>query len=315
MSGSHHRVLVVGSVNVDQVIVVPRLPKPGETVGGGSYSIHPGGKGANQAVAAARLGVPTMLVAAVGRDDHARLAMQSLHDAGVDAAAVVHVDAPTGVAQILVDHGGENLIAIAPGANQLLYPPDVAIRVAARVGPGDVVVSNLEVSTEVVAAAFEAARRVGARTVLNPAPAVRLDAAILAACDVIVPNEHESALLASGGTAALLTEAGGAVVETLGPRGARMLRAGQPEVLQPAFPAHVVDTTGAGDAFVGGLAATLARGAGLVEAVRAAAAVGALAVEALGAQTSFPDAQEVRSRLDDGEDGTSGGAGVWGASR
>lgn len=308
-----HRVIVVGSVNVDLVTHVPRLPAPGETVGGGSFSVHPGGKGANQAVAAARLGVPTMLIAAVGHDDHAHLALDHLTAAGVDASAVHAVDAPTGVAQILVDADGENLIAIAAGANHHLPPPDVAARVAARVGPGDVVVSNLEVTTEVVMAAFEAARRAGARTVLNPAPAARLDARLLAICDVIVPNEHEAALLTPGGVAALLADIEGAVVETLGPRGARLRRAGQPEVRQPAFPAHVVDTTGAGDAFVGGLAASLARGAGLVESMRAAAAVGALAVEALGAQTSFPDGRELCARLLDGDDGAPGGAGVWGS--
>ncbi len=311
MGAPPHRVLVVGSVNVDLVTHVPRFPAPGETVGGGDFSVHPGGKGANQAVAAARLGVPTMLIAAVGHDDHARLALRHLTAAGVDTSAVHAVEAPTGVAQILVDASGENLIAIAAGANHHLHPPDVAARVAARVGPGDVLVSNLEVTTEVVAAAFESARRVGARTVLNPAPAARVDAEVLAACDVLVPNEHEAALLAPGGAPALLTEIGGAVIETLGARGARLLRTGQPEVRQPAFHARVVDTTGAGDAFVGGLAATLARGAGLVEAVRAAAAVGALAVEGFGAQTSFPDAQELRSRLDEHEDGAAGGAGVW----
>jgi ribokinase len=194
MSG---RVVVVGSVNVDLVVVAPRLPGPGETVTGGDVARHHGGKGGNQAVAAARLGAPVAFVGAVGDDDFGAAARAALAGEGIDVTHLAAVGRPTGVALIVVDARAENLIAVAPGANASPTAASVAAALGALgVGPGDVVLASCEVPPDAVAAALATARAAGATAVLNPAPADGLDAATIALADVLTPNEAELALLA-----------------------------------------------------------------------------------------------------------------------
>jgi ribokinase len=280
---------------------------------GGVFSRHPGGKGGNQAVAAARLGAQVAIVGCVGEDDAGRQARRDLEDAGVDVAWLASATAPTGTATILVDHRGENMIAVAPGANAALDPRAVreAVAAAVVVRPGDVVVlASLEVPLAAVAAAAEAATAAGALFVLNPAPARPLPPSLVARCAALTPNEHELGLLPSGtgrigsagtgrddGVAWLLAAGAGVVVVTLGARGAGMYRPNLPPHHQPAMPAAVVDTTGAGDAFTAALAVALAEHAGLEDAVRMAAAAGAIATEAAGARGGLPARADLDARL------------------
>ncbi|MFX4294843.1 ribokinase [Streptomyces bohaiensis] len=311
-------VLVVGSANADLVVGVERRPGAGETVLGTDLAIHPGGKGANQAVAAARLGAATALLARVGDDAHGALLRQSLREAGADTRAVLGGAAPTGVALITVDPSGDNSIVVAPGANARLTPADVTaaqelLRRAA------VVSTQLEIPLETVA---EVARRLPptSRLVLNPSPPAALPAEVLRICDPLVVNEHEARFLLAGsddgGAARAREEAGDgegvadslvaeqatallslgprSVVVTLGARGALVATAeGTERVDSPAV--RAVDTTGAGDAFTAALAWRLARGEELVAAARFAVRVGAAAVTREGAQRSFPSLGEVEA--------------------
>jgi ribokinase len=291
----HPRVIVVGSVNVDLVMRVPRLPRPGETVTGGVFATRPGGKGGNAASAAARLGAATWLVGFTGQDDLGSEAREALVDAGVDLEHLHGTDeAATGVAHVLVDDAGENAIAVAPGANAVLRPRHVEDAVRALARRGAVVLANLEAPLAAVEAAAATARAAGARFVLDPAPARDLPQELIAACDVLTPNEGEAAALGHGPPDELLALGAGAVVVTEGPRGCTLYRAGEPPHEQPAFAVDVVDTTGAGDAFAGALAWALAGGDPLEEAVRLASAAGALATRGLGARGSQPGARELR---------------------
>jgi ribokinase len=314
--------VVVGAVNVDLVTRLERLPRPGETVLGGVFSRHPGGKGGNQAVAAARLGAQVAIVGCVGSDDAGRQARRDLEDAGVDCTRLAIVAAPTGTASILVDRSGENMIAVAPGANAELGAEAVQDAVAAAARPDGVVVASLEVPLDAVTAAAASAVEAGALFVLNPAPAQSLPPGLVARCAALTPNEHELTLLHAGtgrggpgtdddGGAAgsfgtgtgeddevewLLAAGADAVVVTLGGRGARLHRRGHPPHHQPALPASVIDTTGAGDAFNAALAVALAERAGLEDAVRMAAAAGAIATEASGARGSLPERADLAKR-------------------
>lgn len=294
--------LVVGSANADLVVGVERRPGAGETVLGSDLAVHPGGKGANQAVAAARLGAGTALLARVGDDAHGRLLTGSLRAAGVDTAGVLVGGAPTGVALITVDPSGDNSIVVSPGANARLTPADVAAAggLFARAG---VVSVQLEVPPATVAAVARALRP-GARLVLNPSPPAALDDRVLAACDPLVVNEHEARVVigdGAGGTpeewaAALLALGPRSVVVTLGAAGA--LVAGSGASVRVASPrVDAVDTTGAGDAFTAALAWRLGLGEDLVTAARFAVRVGAAAVTRRGAQESYPTADEL-ARLD-----------------
>jgi ribokinase len=294
-------VVVVGSVNVDMVFRVPRLPGPGETVTRGTFTRTPGGKGGNQAVAAARLGARTWFVGLVGNDDLGVEAREDLRSAGVDIGLVGTGSAHTGVAGIFVDEEGENTIAVASGANAEL--DGTAVREAlSRLDTGDaVVLANLEIPDDAVIAAAETAEARGWPFVLNPAPAREVPAEILSRCSMLVPNEVEVSSLGRGSVDELLDAGVDAVVVTRGRRGANLHRPGRPVHTQPSFPGDVVDTTGAGDAFCGTLAWALAEGTDLESALRLAAAAGALACREVGARGGLADRAEVE-RLAGGAD-------------
>jgi ribokinase len=299
--------LVVGSANADLVIGVDRRPAAGETVIGSELAVHPGGKGANQAVAAARLGARTALLARVGDDAHGRLLLDSQRAAGVDTAAVLVGGAPTGVALITVDPSGENSIVVSPGANARLTPGDIRAA-GALLGSAPVVSLQLEVPLDTVAEVVRLAAGAGTRVVLNPSPPASVPADVTAACDPLVVNEHEARFLLHGHPAAedetdpatwasaLLARGPRSVVVTLGARGALAAeRYGSSvrSVLVPSPPVEAVDTTGAGDAFTAALAWRLGAGDDLETATRFAVRVGTAAVTRTGAQSSFPTAEEL----------------------
>ncbi|MEU8541482.1 ribokinase [Streptomyces sp. NPDC048717] len=294
--------LVVGSANADLVIGVERRPAAGETVLGSDLVVHPGGKGANQAVAAARLGARTALLARVGDDAHGRMLLDTQAKAGVDSTGVLVGGAPTGVALITVDPSGDNSIVVSPGANGRLTPEDVR-GAAGLLRASRVVSTQLEIPLETVA---EIVRNLpdGTRFVLNPSPPVPLSAEILAACDPLIVNEHEARVLTGGEldgspedwAKALLALGPRSVVVTLGERGALVATGGEDGVKTarvPSVKVDAVDTTGAGDAFTAALGWKLGTGSSLAEAAAYAARVGAAAVTRPGAQESYPTAEEV----------------------
>ncbi|MFG2180931.1 ribokinase [Streptomyces abikoensis] len=295
-------VLVIGSANADLTVRVARRPGPGETVLGTDLVESAGGKGANQAAAAARLGARTALLARVGDDPFGRLLLEAQHAAGTELRHVlVEKGARTGTAMIVVGPDGDNTIVVSPGANARLSPADV--RAAREVVAASAVVSlQLEIATETVRTAVETAAASGTRVVLNPSPTPEsLDADLLTAADPLVVNEHEAALLSGlpAGTptdqAHALRERGArSVVITLGGEGALILDTEAAECVRiPGVPVEVIDTTGAGDAFTGALTLRLARGATLEEAARFAVKVGAASVTRPGAQPSYPTAEEL----------------------
>jgi ribokinase len=279
-------VCVIGSANLDLVTRVERMPRPGETLLGGEYREFFGGKGLNQAVAASRSGAATVFVGALGDDAAGRDVRQALAVDQIDASLVRTVDAPTGRAVILVSDDGENMIVVAPGANAAVTAPP-------SLPATKVVLAQLEVPIEAVEATFRLARSMGATTILNPAPAANLPPSLLAVCDIVIPNEHERALL--GGVDALRA-AGCTVVVTRGGEGVDVHDA-TGHVHQAPFRVDVVDTTGAGDAFCGSLASRLAAGSSLRDAVRWGAAAGALATTRHGAVPAQPTAAEIESLL------------------
>jgi len=284
-------VAVVGSVNLDLVATTHRLPGPGETVTGTGYAEHAGGKGLNQSVAAARSGASVALIAAVGDDDAGRQLRAVAEAEGIDVSAIDVVDAPTGRALITVDAHAENSIVVVPGANAFVRG-DAAIE--ARIA-----IAQLEIPIGTVIAAFRSARRRGGRTILNPAPAQRLPDELLDLCDVVIPNEHELARI--GGSDTLFARGVSAVITTMGAAGvtvSEMVDGVSETWIQPAFEVTPIDTTGAGDAFCGALAARLAAGDGLREAVRYAAAAGALATTTAGAVRSLPCAPDIERLLE-----------------
>jgi ribokinase len=303
------RVVVVGSINVDLVLRLPRLPAPGETVLGGVLTRQHGGKGANQAVAAARADARVYLVGAVGAAD-GQDSLDDLAASGVDVSGVRRCAEPTGHAVVQVaDETGENQIAVASGANAAVSAADVDVALSSfDLGPADVVVLSCELPDTPLRVAADFTRRAGARLVVNPAPAdpARLD---LLAGAVATPNERELAVLTAGAgrsaaeaAAALSHRTGGPVVVTLGARGALLADS---EFLEH-FAAHEVvvrDTTGAGDALTGVLAASLAQGDELRAAVRRGVAAAALAVTRDGARAGLPTAAEIDRLLVPGSAG------------
>jgi ribokinase len=294
------RVVVVGSINADLVVSVPALPGPGETVTGGTFARHGGGKGANQAVAAARLGAAVAFVGAVGDDDLGAAALDELAGEGIDVGAVARLDdVTTGVALIAVDAAGENSIAVASGANAALDGDAVHAALDRRLGgAGGVVLLGHEVPYSAVLAGAQAARDAGWTPLLNPAPARALPEALLALSPLLTPNAGEARALtgagdAAGAAAALARATGAAVLVTLGARGALLVSGGGEPVPIAAPAVDVVDTTGAGDALNGALAAELARGAGLEDAARVAVAAASLSTRRPGARGGMPRRDEL----------------------
>jgi ribokinase len=299
-------ICVVGSTMVDLVTRVPRLPQAGETLAGYSFSLGYGGKGGNQAVTAARLGAHVTLVTRIGTDVFGDGALANYRAAGFDVRYVLRTaQHATGVATILVDDAAQNCIAIAPGANAQLSDQDVQ-GASAAIGAADVVVCQLEVPVAAAIAAFRIARAAGAKTIFNPAPAAPVPDEIWQLTDVATPNETEVELLtgiradsdehAERAARALLERGARAVILTLGTRGSLVVT---PEGTDRIAPVSVeaVDSTGAGDAYVGTLAVCLGAGFSLVDAARRANLVAALSVTRPGTQTSFPDAAQAREFL------------------
>ncbi|ONI74377.1 ribokinase [Kribbella sp. ALI-6-A] len=283
-------VVVVGSANVDLVLPVQRIPRPGETVLASGLTRGPGGKGANQAVASARAGASTAFVAALGADDGGALLREALD--GVDLSLVQTVDQPTGTAIITVDADGENAITVAPSANATLRLTPEA---RAALGEAKIVLSQLEIPFGTVQAAAEASRYF----ILNAAPAAELSDELLGHVDLLVVNETEAEAVAGAKLSALLDRVPAAVV-TLGAEGAVILTRSADEVRVPAVRVEVVDTTAAGDTFCGVLAATLAAtsttASDLTNAVRRATVAASLSVQTAGAIPSVPHGDVIDAR-------------------
>ena len=289
---------MLGSLNMDLVVKVPHLPRAGETVLGDRLGRYPGGKGANQAVAAARLGGQVGMVGRVGADDFGAELVANLAANGVDASGVERDNsAATGAALIFVGPEGQNMIAVAPGANGRLDTFDIE-RAVARLQSGDVLVMQLEIPMAVITPAAEAARRAGARVLLNAAPAQPLDPGLLDQVDALVVNEGEARAIvdkASPEAAAAALHAIGPriAVVTLGPDGSVFCDETGVHRVEP-FHVTSVDATGAGDAFVGALAVGLANGLPTNAAMRFANAAGAAATTLLGAQVALPHVKDLR---------------------
>ena len=300
------RVLVAGSINMDVVAKAGRHPRVGETVAGNEVLFLPGGKGANQAIAASKLGATTSLIGCIGQDAFGRDLRAFLAATNLDLKFLRDTaDAPTGTAVITVADG-DNTIVVIPGANALLTVDDIA---ALTFASGDIAVSQFEIPLPTVKALLERARTAGATTVLNPAPALPCDRALLALADILILNETELGFFAnreigpaSDSTAildtarALQTNSRQTICVTLGPRGFVALIGGEPHS-EPGRPAAVVDTTGAGDCFVGAVAARLAQGHPICDALHHANVAGSLCVQRMGAAPAMPSATEVAAAL------------------
>jgi ribokinase len=301
------KIVVVGSANTDFVVLVPQIPVKGETVLGGKFITARGGKGANQAVAAARLGAEVTFIARLGQDTLGREAVEAYQKEGIDTQYIARDNTePSGVALIIVNQQGENLIAVAPGANSRLVPEDVrTAEVAIR--SADCLLVQMEVPLPTVQTALELARHYQVRTILNPAPAPTTPPSpeFLILADILTPNETEVKALAGQyatpdalQTAELLQAKAGikTLIVTLGSHGALLMSDDQKTYI-PAFRINPVDTTGSGDAFNAALTVALGRGADLPIAVRYAAGAGALTATRAGAQPSLPTAAELEKFL------------------
>jgi len=297
------RVAVVGSLNMDLVARAPRLPHPGETLAGRTFAQVPGGKGGNQAVAAARLGARVAMLGCVGADANGAQLRAGLEAEGIDCTALETGREATGVALIIVDDGSQNAIVIVAGSNGEVTPDTIA-RHEAVLAAAEVVICQLETPLDTVHAALAAARRLGKTVILNPAPATGpLPAEWLPLIDYLIPNELEAATLTglpvgspeeAAAAAAVLRAAGARnVLVTLGPRGVQAALEGAAPVLYDAPRVQAVDTTAAGDTFIGGFAAQLAEGADVDAAIRFAQRAAALSVTRAGAQPSIPTRAEL----------------------
>lgn len=301
-------VVCIGSLNVDLVFLVDRMPVSGETVTGRDLQRHLGGKGLNQALAAARAGAPVALVGAVGTDDGGAWMRQQLTAEGVDASGVADVEGPSGSALIELDSSGANRIVVIPGANGWLTADYTAAQVA-RLGSATVALAPLEVPPPAVVGALTAAKAAGMTTILNtaPVPPDGVPDGLLAQCDIVIPNEHEASLItgidvhdvdsAIAAGRELMRRGAGSAVVTLGAQGAAWVADGGSGHV-PTYPVHVVDTVAAGDAFCGALAAALATGVPWDLAVRRACAAGALATTVSGASPSLPHAAAIDALVD-----------------
>jgi ribokinase len=303
------KILVVGSSNTDMIVNVPRLPHPGETVLGGEFATAAGGKGANQAVAAARAGGDVTLIACVGGDMFGQRALEGFARDGIHVEHVARSGrSPSGVALIFVSAEGQNSIAVAPGANALLSPADVR-RAAGAFDGASALLMQLETPLRTVAEAARLARSQGLAVILNPAPAQDLPGELLRRVSILTPNESEASALsgitvrdeasAAKAAAKLRQRGAGAVIVTLGARGAYVADA-QTQQLVGGFKVKPVDTTAAGDVFNGALAVALGEGRSLLEATRFANAAAAISVTRRGAQPSAPTRREIERLLKTG---------------
>ena len=286
-------ILVFGSINADLIVPVPRLPRPSETVLGGDYAISPGGKGANQALAARRAGAAVVLAGAVGADAFADIALDLLRREGVDTRLVRVVEQPTGCAAIMVSKDGENLIAVAPGANTSVRSDQVADEL---LGPDVTLLAQMEVPSGETEALIRRLRTHNGRVLLNLAPALPIEPALLGEIDLVIANETEAAMLGSDASRLAVRLRQGLVI-TRGAAGSEaFLRDGR-RLEVPALPIEPLDTTGAGDTFVGVLAAALDLGSSLELALRRASAAAGLACLARGAQTAMPDSTMIAAAV------------------
>jgi ribokinase len=295
-------IVVIGSSNTDMVIVTDHFPMPGETVLGGKFLMNPGGKGANQAVAAARLGGRVSFIAKVGRDVFGQQAINSMMNEGIDVSMVaVDPTNPSGVAQITVDSVAENCIVVAPGANMTLGKADID-NASLQIDSAGVVLLQLEIPIDTVVYAIHKAHRAGKRVILNPAPAAALPDDLFKSIHIITPNETETELLtgirvkdeitAEEASAVLRAKGVDTVIVTMGEKGAYVSSGGK-TLLVPAARVRAVDSTAAGDTFNGALAAALARGDEIFSAVKFANNAAAIAVTRMGAQSSIPTQREL----------------------
>ena len=302
----HSKIVVVGSSNTDMIIQLDRIPRPGETILGGEFVTAAGGKGANQAVGAARAGGNVTFIARVGADIFGTQAVAGFRKDGINVSHVFRdAAAPSGVALIFVAKDGENSIAVAGGANGKLSPADVK-QAAKAIGSAAVLVAQLETPLATVQAAADIAAKAGVRFILNPAPARPLPDALLKRVSILTPNETEAELLtgikvtneatAAKAAAKLRSRGVQTVILTLGSRGA-FIADDKGNQLVPGFKVKAVDTTAAGDIFNGALAVALAEGKALPDAVRFSNAAAAISVTRLGAQPSAPKRTEIESFL------------------
>jgi ribokinase len=285
--------LVFGSINADLIVPVPRLPRPSETVLGDDYALLPGGKGANQALAARRAGAAVVLAGAVGADAFADIALDLLRREGVDTRLVQVVEQPTGCAAIMVSKEGENLIAVASGANMSVRSGQVADEL---LGPDVTLVAQMEVPSGETEALIRRMRAHHGRVLLNLAPAFPIDPALLGEIDLVIANESEATTLGSDPARLAMRLRQGFVITRGAAGSVAVLRDGM-RLEVPALPIEPLDTTGAGDTFVGVLAASLDLGSKLEVALRRASAAAGLACLARGAQTAMPDSAMITAAV------------------
>ena len=294
------RIIVVGSANTDMVVNVNELPKPGETVLGGQFITAQGGKGANQAVAAARLGADVTFITRLGKDDFGKRAFSAYESEGIHTDYIVWDEIkPSGVAIIMVNQKGENIIAVASGSNGHLCSADVQAAEFAFQS-ADTLLVQLEIPMDAIQSALEIAKKYNLKTILNPAPAKTLPDNLLKSVDYLTPNESEFSILTGFPPDVVHSKMKNftrqksikALILTMGSQGARIVT-GEMNKIMPSYPVKAIDTVAAGDAFNGAFAVALSRGDKLEQAVRFANAVGALSVTRTGAQPSLPRLDEV----------------------